>query len=109
MLRFAVSVGRATSIGTQASGVLVGALLACARALGETMAVAMVCGNTAQLPSSIFDPVRTLTANIALEMGYASELHRSALFVGGLVLLACASALALGAQLLGQRPGGLRV
>lgn len=62
-------------------------LLACGRALGETMAVLMVAGNVIQFPSSLFDPVRTLTANIALELGYAVNLHRSALFVGGLLLM----------------------
>lgn len=57
------------------------------RALGETMAVLMVCGNIVQIPNSIFEPARTLTANIALEMAYATDHHISALFVGGLVLL----------------------
>jgi phosphate transport system permease protein len=69
------------------SGLITGIVLATGRALGETMAVLMVCGNVVQIPSSIFDPVRTLTANIALEMGYATGDHRSALFVSGLVLL----------------------
>ncbi|MDT7043198.1 phosphate ABC transporter permease subunit PstC [Candidatus Nitronereus thalassa] len=69
------------------SGLWTAGLLATARALGETMAVLMVCGNVAQLPSSIFDPIRTLTANMALEMAYAVDDHRSALFVSGLALL----------------------
>lgn len=68
-------------------GVGAGILLACARALGETMAVLMVTGNVVRAPGSVFDPVRTLTANIALELGYALPLHRSALFVAGMVLL----------------------
>lgn len=68
-------------------GVGAGCLLACARALGETMAVLMVTGNVVRAPGSVFDPVRTLTANIALELGYALPLHRSALFVAGIVLL----------------------
>jgi phosphate transport system permease protein len=68
---------------------LIGAvLLAAGRAIGETMAVLMVAGNVIQLPTSLFAPVRTLTANIALELGYALDLHRSALFVGGLLLMA---------------------
>jgi phosphate transport system permease protein len=50
------------------------------------MAVLMVCGNVVQYPSSLFEPVRTLTANIALEMAYAMGDHRSALFVSGLLL-----------------------
>lgn len=69
------------------SGLLTAIMLATARALGETMAVLMVCGNVVQVPDSIFSPVRTLTANIALEMAYALDLHRSALFASGLVLM----------------------
>ena len=68
-------------------GLWTAGLLATGRALGETMAVLMVCGNVVEIPSSVFDPVRTLTANIALEMAYAMNDHRSALFVSGLVLL----------------------
>ncbi|MDD2943011.1 MAG: ABC transporter permease subunit [bacterium] len=67
--------------------VVSGGLLAFARALGETMAVLMVAGNVIQIPGSIFDPVRLLTANIALEMGYARGVHRSALFFTGLVMV----------------------
>lgn len=71
-----------------ARGGLVAALfLAAIRALGETMAVLMVAGNVVQVPSSVFDPIRTLTANIALELGYAVDLHRSALFVTALILM----------------------
>ena len=44
-------------------------------------------GNVVQVPGSVFDPVRTLTANIALELGYALDVHRSALFVTGLLLM----------------------
>lgn len=62
-------------------------LLQTGRALGETMAVLMVCGNIARSPESVWDPVRTLTVNIALEMGYAVGDHRSVLFASGLVLL----------------------
>ncbi len=68
------------------SGIATGVILAAGRALGETMAVLMVCGNVVRIPASVFDPVRTLTANIALEMAYALGDHRSALFVSGLVL-----------------------
>jgi phosphate transport system permease protein len=67
-------------------GVVAGVILALARAAGETMAVLMVSGNVAALPSSIFDPVRALTANIALEMAYATGTHRAALFATGLLL-----------------------
>ncbi len=68
-------------------GILSGVVLQSGRALGETMAVLMVCGNVVQLPGSWFEPVRTLTANIALEMAYATGTHRTALFVSGLLLL----------------------
>jgi phosphate transport system permease protein len=70
-------------------GIAGGVLLGAVRALGETMAVLMVAGNVVQLPASLFDPVRVLTANIALEMAYATGPHRAGLFVSGL-LLACA-------------------
>jgi ABC-type phosphate transport system permease subunit len=56
------------------------------RAIGETMAVIMVAGNALKIPTSILDPARTLTANIALELGYASGRHREALFATGIVL-----------------------
>ncbi|MBV8878635.1 MAG: phosphate ABC transporter permease subunit PstC [Planctomycetaceae bacterium] len=70
------------------SGLFTGVILETGRAIGETMAILMVCGNQIQTPKSLFDPVRTLTANIALEMAYAMGSHRSALFVSGLLLLA---------------------
>lgn len=72
-----------------------GSILQAGRALGETMAVLMVSGNIAQIPTSIFQPARTLTSNIALEMGYATEHHTSALFVSGLILFVLALALVL--------------
>ncbi len=68
-------------------GIVSGILLAAARAVGETMAVLMVAGNVVQHPHGLFDPVRTLAANIALEMAYAGGDHRAALFASGLVLL----------------------
>lgn len=80
------------------SGLYTGVILGTGRAIGETMAILMVCGNVVQTPTSLFDPVRTLTANIALEMAYALGDHRSALFVGGLVLLAMIVALAAVAE-----------
>jgi phosphate transport system permease protein len=60
------------------SGVFTGIILGTGRALGETMAVLMVCGNVVEIPRGPFEPVRTLTANIALEMAYATGDHRSA-------------------------------
>ncbi|MFN3649471.1 MAG: phosphate ABC transporter permease subunit PstC [Armatimonadota bacterium] len=79
-------------------------VLAAGRALGETMAVLMVAGNVVQVPRSLFDPVRTLTANIALEMAYATSAHRSALFVSGLALALLVGALVLAAETLSRRP-----
>ncbi|MFZ3081548.1 phosphate ABC transporter permease subunit PstC [Rhodoferax ferrireducens] len=67
-------------------GIINGVLLAGARALGETMAVLMVAGNVVQYPGGLLDPVRVLTANIALEMAYASGAHRAGLFASGLLL-----------------------
>tara|TARA_R110000751_G_scaffold78031_6_gene157316 strand:+ start:3190 stop:4080 length:891 start_codon:yes stop_codon:yes gene_type:complete len=75
-------------------GILGGVLLAIARALGETMAVLMVAGNVAQNPGSLFDPIRVLTANIALEMAYAVDQHRASLFVSGLLLMLMVAVLA---------------
>jgi phosphate transport system permease protein len=69
------------------SGLVTAVLLGLVRAVGETMAVLMVCGNVVRVPRGPFDPVRTITATIALEMGYAVGDHRSALFLCGLVLL----------------------
>ncbi|MDA8563075.1 phosphate ABC transporter permease subunit PstC [Mariniblastus sp.] len=77
-------------------GVTTGIVLAMARAIGETMAVVMVAGNIVRIPSSLFDPVRTLTANIALEMGYAAGVQRSALFTSGLLLLGLVAILFIG-------------
>lgn len=58
-----------------------------ARAIGETMAVMMVTGNIVQLEADIFKPVRALTSNIALEMAYALDNHRSALYVSCFMLM----------------------
>ena len=69
-----------------ASGVLAGIVLGIGRAIGETMAVVMIAGNQTKIPSSIFKGVRTMTANIVMEMGYATGLHREALIATGVVL-----------------------
>lgn len=68
------------------SGILAAVVLGIGRAIGETMAVIMVAGNQARMPVSLFRGVRTLTANIVLEMGYAADLHREALIATGVVL-----------------------
>jgi phosphate transport system permease protein len=68
------------------SGVMAGVVLAIGRAIGEAMAVMMVAGNQARMPAGILKGVRTLTSNIALEMGYAADLHREALIATGVVL-----------------------
>lgn len=68
------------------SGITAGVILGVGRAIGETMAVIMVAGNQPVLPGSLLSGVRTLTANIVLEMGYAADLHREALIATGVVL-----------------------
>jgi phosphate ABC transporter permease protein PstC len=68
------------------SGIITSIILGMGRAIGETMAVIMIAGNAINLPHSILDPVRTLTSNIALEIGYSTGEHRQALFATGVVL-----------------------
>ncbi|MCD8020302.1 MAG: phosphate ABC transporter permease subunit PstC [Clostridiales bacterium] len=68
------------------SGIFAGIILGIGRAIGETMAVIMVAGNQARMPQGILQGVRTLTANIVIEMGYAQGLHREALIATGVVL-----------------------
>ena len=68
------------------SGILAGVVLGIGRAIGETMAVIMVAGNSVAMPDSILSGVRTMTSNIVTEMGYASGLHREALIATGVVL-----------------------
>ncbi len=68
------------------SGVLTGIVLGIGRAIGETMAVIMVAGNQTKMPESLLKGVRTMTANIVIEMGYATDLHREALIATAVVL-----------------------
>jgi phosphate transport system permease protein len=70
------------------SGILAAVVLGLGRAIGETMAVIMVAGNQARMPVSLLKGVRTLTANIVLEMAYATDTHREALIATGVVLFA---------------------
>lgn len=69
------------------SGISAGVILGIARAVGETMAIIMVMGNSPAMPGSLMDSARSLTANIALEMSYATGTHASALYATGIVLL----------------------
>jgi phosphate ABC transporter permease protein PstC len=69
------------------SGILASFILGMGRAVGETMAVIMVAGNALKIPTSLLDPLRTLTSNIALELAYATGDHHRALFSTGVVLL----------------------
>jgi phosphate transport system permease protein len=85
------------------SGIITAIILGMGRAVGETMAVIMVAGNALMIPTSILDPVRTLTSNIALELGYASGRHREALFATGIVLFVIIMILNLSATVITRR------
>ena len=67
------------------SGIMAGIILGIGRAIGETMAVIMIAGNQPRMPKGIFEGVRTLTSNIVMEMGYATDLHREALIATAVV------------------------
>ncbi|WP_066634876.1 phosphate ABC transporter permease subunit PstC [Desulfolucanica intricata] len=72
---------------TARSGLIAAVILGMGRAIGETMAVILVAGNAPAIPGSPLDMVRTLTANIAIEMGYAAGDHAGALFATGIILV----------------------
>jgi phosphate ABC transporter permease protein PstC len=91
------------------SGMVAAIILGMGRAVGETMAVIMVVGNSLALPSGLLSPVRTLTSNIALEMGYSTGDHRQALFSAGLtlfVVIMILNTIALSASRRWARRGG---
>jgi len=85
------------------SGVVAGIVLGIGRAVGETMAVIMVAGNQPRLPENIWEGVRTLTANIVMEMGYAEGLHRESLIATGVVLFVFILIINLSVSLLNRR------
>ena len=85
------------------SGVVAGIVLGIGRAIGETMAVIMVAGNQARMPAGIVRGLRTLTANIVLEMGYAAGLHREALIATAVVLFVFILLINLSVSLLKRR------
>jgi phosphate transport system permease protein len=88
---------------TAKSGIVAAVILGIGRAIGETMAVIMVLGNAVALPQSILDPVRTLTTNIGIEMGYAAGEHRQALFATGIVLFVIIMILNVSAQYIARK------
>ena len=89
------------------SGVMAGVVLGIGRAIGETMAVIMVAGNQTWMPQGVFESLRTMTANIVIEMGYAANLHREALIATAVVLFVFILIINLSVSLLrrGQNAG----
>ena len=85
------------------SGILAGVILGVGRAIGETMAVMMVVGNQTRVPNSFLDGIRTLTTNIVMEMGYATDLHREALVATAVVLFVFVLIINLAFSLLKRR------
>ncbi len=87
------------------SGIVTGIILGMGRAIGETMAVIMVTGNSTLIPESILSPIRTLTGNIGIEMGYASGEHQQALFATGVILFIFIMILNITANLIPKKVG----
>ena len=85
------------------SGIVAAIILGMGRAVGETMAVIMVCGNTLEIPKSPLAPLRTLTSNIALEMGYATGEHREALSATAVTLFVIIMVLNIAALTIARR------
>lgn len=87
------------------SGILAAVVLGIGRAIGETMAVILVAGNTPMIPGALTDRIRTMTANIAMEMGYAFGLHQEALFATGVILFVFIMALNLALNRITHKAG----
>ncbi len=87
------------------SGITAAVILGMGRAIGETMAVIMIVGNSPLVPESILSPVRTLTGNIGIEMGYAGGEHQKALFATGIVLFVFIMLLNIAAHLIPKKAG----
>lgn len=87
------------------SGIIAGIILGMGRAIGETMAIIMITGNSTLIPESILSPIRTLTGNIGIEMGYASGEHQQALFATGVILFIFIMILNVVANLIPKRVG----
>lgn len=87
------------------SGIIAGIILGMGRAIGETMAIIMITGNSTLIPESILSPIRTLTGNIGIEMGYASGEHQQALFATGVILFIFIMILNVVANLIPKRAG----
>lgn len=85
------------------SGVVAGVVLGIGRAIGETMAVIMVAGNQPRMPETILKGIRTLTGNIVIEMGYATDLHRETLIATAVVLFVFILIINLSVSLLNRR------
>jgi phosphate transport system permease protein len=95
---------RSVQLPAAKSGIVAAVILGLGRAVGETMAVIMVIGNSPAIPRSIFEPARSLTAHIGIEMGYAGEgPHRQALFATGIVLFVIIMALNISAQIITRK------
>ncbi|MCL2254431.1 MAG: phosphate ABC transporter permease subunit PstC [Lachnospiraceae bacterium] len=88
------------------SGIVAAVILGIGRAIGETMAVIMIVGNAVAMPESILDPVRTLTTNIGIEMGYATGIHQEALFATGIILFVVIMILNATAQYITRKKSG---
>lgn len=87
------------------SGIITGIILGMGRAIGETMAIIMITGNSTLIPESILSPIRTLTGNIGIEMGYASGEHQQALFATGVILFIFIMILNVAANLIPKKVG----